>query len=167
VQVLAWLVLQDGVAAWMAELQQRCAEAADLRVANAKLVDQCAAAESRAAGQARQQEAALRQAQQARVVGRLRWHCSTAYQHNGSEIERRSMPVHGGHAAKRDKHCILLYANESMCTTSCDILLCRQHSSHAGKPSRDPQSGQHVGAGSHRGAGAAAQAGADCGSGDR
>jgi len=66
VQALARLMVQDRLAMCTAELQQRCAEAADLRAAHAKLIDRCAAAESRAAAQARQQDAALRQAQQAR-----------------------------------------------------------------------------------------------------
>ena len=63
-------MVQDGLAACMEELQQRYKEAAELRAANAKLVDRCAAAESRAAAQSRQQEAALRHAQEV-IVGHV------------------------------------------------------------------------------------------------
>jgi septal ring factor EnvC (AmiA/AmiB activator) len=54
---------QDGLC--LAELQQQKLQSSELRAENAKLVDQCAAAELASAAKARQQEMALRQAQQA------------------------------------------------------------------------------------------------------
>ena len=59
--------LQDGLEACLAELQQEKLQSAELRATNAKLKDQCAAAELSATAKLRQQEAALRQAQQAGI----------------------------------------------------------------------------------------------------